>query len=57
MVTIKPKSVVTMKMQGACTTPARTDVSDGNLTVVVDEPVERGGSGKGLSPTPTMLTP
>lgn len=55
MVTIKPKTVVTMKMQGACTTHARTDVTADNLTVVVDEPEERGGSGKGLSPTQTML--
>ncbi|MCG8545646.1 MAG: OsmC family protein [Alphaproteobacteria bacterium] len=55
MVTIRPKTVVTMKLQGACTTDARTDVTAGDLTVVVDEPIERGGSGKGLSPTQTML--
>lgn len=55
MVTIKPKTVVTMKLHGACTTHARTDVSADNLTMVVDEPLERGGSGEGMSPTQTMI--
>ena len=42
MVTIKPKTVVTMKMAGACTTHARTDVTVRDITVVIDEPAERG---------------
>jgi uncharacterized OsmC-like protein len=55
MVTIKPKTVVTMKLHGECTTHAGTDVSADSLTMVVDEPLERGGSGEGMSPTQTMI--
>lgn len=55
MVTIKPKTVVTMKLHGACTTHARTDITVRDLKMTIDEPVERGGSGEGPSPTETML--
>ena len=55
MVTIKPKTVVTMKMHGACTTHARTDVSVRDIEVTIDEPAERGGSNLGPSPTETLM--
>lgn len=55
MVTIKPKTVVSMKVHGACTTHARTDVSVRDITVTIDEPAERGGSNEGPSPTEALL--
>lgn len=55
MVTVKPKAIVTMKMEGACISHARTDVSVRDLTSIIDEPKERGGTNLGPSPTETMM--
>lgn len=55
MVTVKPKSIVTMKMEGAGVSHARTDVSVRDLRSVIDEPKERGGTNLGPSPTETMM--
>jgi uncharacterized OsmC-like protein len=55
MVTIRPKTVVTLKVTGACPSHSRTDVTVRDLTFHVDEPVERGGTNLGPSPTETLL--
>lgn len=55
MVTVKPKAIVTMKMDGACISHARTDVSVRDLRSIIDEPKERGGTNLGPSPTETMM--
>ena len=55
MVTVTQKTVVTQKLEGRCTSHARTDVSVRDRTVVIDEPVERGGTNQGLTPTETMM--
>lgn len=44
-----------MRVHGTCATDARTDVSARGLTVTIDERIESGGTGKGLSPVETML--
>jgi uncharacterized OsmC-like protein len=56
VVTIKPKTVVTQKLQGACPTHARTDVSVRDLSLTIDEPKERGGTNTGPSPTETLMS-
>lgn len=47
----KPKTVVTMKLEGSCPSHARTDVMVRDTETVIDEPTERGGTN--LAPTPT----
>ncbi len=56
MANVKPKMVVTMAMAGACPSHARTDVSVRDLVVSIDEPIERGGTNTGLSPTETLVS-
>ena len=56
MANVKPKMVVTMAMTGACPSHARTDVSVRDLVVSIDEPIERGGTNTGLSPTETLIS-
>lgn len=51
----KPKTAVTMKMSGSCPTHARADISVRDVETVVDEPIERGGSNLGLTPTETLI--
>ncbi len=55
MANIQPKMVVTMAMAGACPSHARTDVSVRDLVISIDEPIERGGTNAGPSPTETMI--
>lgn len=55
MVTIRPKTVVTLKVHGTCTTHARTDVSMRDINMTIDEPTDRGGTNEGPSPTETLL--
>ncbi len=56
MVKIRQKSLVNMHLEGACPSDSRTDVSVRDLVVAVDEPVERGGTNAGPSPTETLLS-
>lgn len=53
---IKMKTVVTYRATTACPTHSRTEIPVRDLTVVIDEPVERGGTNQGASPTETALT-
>jgi uncharacterized OsmC-like protein len=56
MVTIKPKTFVTMKLAGKGVSHARTDVSVAGKTLVIDEPAARGGTDMGPSPTETLIS-
>ena len=55
MVTVTPKTVVAMRLNGRCVSHSRTDVSVRGLLATIDEPVERGGTNEGLSPTETLM--
>lgn len=55
MVTVKPKTVVTMRLTGECVSHSRTDVSVRDLASTSDEPAERGGTNRGLTPTETLM--
>lgn len=50
---IRQKTTLTIRMTGTGTSHARTDVEVRDLTSIVDEPVERGGTNMGFSPTET----
>lgn len=52
---IKMKTVVTYRATAACPTHARTEIPVRDLTVVIDEPTERGGTNLGPSPTETAM--
>ncbi len=56
MPVIREKMMVKMRMEGTAVSHARTDVSVRGLTSVIDEPVERGGTNQGLSPTETLIS-
>jgi uncharacterized OsmC-like protein len=50
---IKMKTVVTYRTTAQCPTHARTEIPVRDLNVVIDEPLERGGTN--LGPTPTEM--
>ncbi len=54
MPTIKPKTVVDMKVKGVAKSHARTNVSVRDLEIIVDEPEARGGTNLGATPTETI---
>lgn len=56
MVTVKPKTFVTMTLAGTGVSHARTDVSVGGKTFTIDEPAARGGTDMGPSPTETLIS-
>lgn len=53
---IKQKAVTTMRMSGEAKSHARTDISVRDLESIVDEPPERHGTNKGLTPTETLMS-
>ena len=53
---MKIKPVVTYRTKAACPTHARTEIPIRDLTVIIDEPVERGGTNLGPSPTEAAMT-
>jgi uncharacterized OsmC-like protein len=55
MVSIKPKTIVTMNLKGNCSSHSRTDVSVRDREITIDEPEVRGGTNRGPSPTETLL--
>ncbi len=55
MAEVKPKMIVTMKLEGTCPSHARTDVRVGSNEITIDEPVARGGTDLGPSPTETLV--
>ena len=56
MATPKMKTVVTMRLEAACPSHSRTDVSVRDTGLTIDEPVERGGTNQGPSPTETLMS-
>jgi uncharacterized OsmC-like protein len=53
---VKMKTVVTYRAKAACPTHSRTEIPVRDLNVVIDEPVERGGTNMGPSPTEAAMT-
>ena len=54
--TVKMKTVVTYRATATCPTHARTEIPVRDLSVVIDEPTERGGTNLGPTPTETAMT-
>ena len=52
---IKMKTEVTLRADATCPSHSRTDVSVRDLQFAIDEPVERGGTNSGPTPTETAL--
>jgi len=52
---IRQKTSVVTRLSGRGTSHARSEVIARDVCVVIDEPVERGGTNEGLSPTETAL--
>lgn len=50
------KSVVTYRATATCPSHARTDIPVRDLDVVIDEPLERGGTNMGPTPTEAAMT-
>lgn len=48
---IRQKTTVTLKYSGEGKSHSRTDIQVRDLVAIVDEPVERGGTNEGPSPT------
>ena len=55
MAIIREKSLMKMKLQGACPTHARTRVTAGAHEIVIDEPKSRGGTDMAPTPLETMI--
>ena len=51
MVTFKPKDVVKLRVKGQSVGHGRTDLEVRDLSLIMDEPTERGGTNLGPSPT------
>lgn len=54
--TVKMKTTVTYRATAACPTHARTEIPVRDLSVVIDEPTERGGTNLGPTPTEAAMT-
>lgn len=55
MVQVRPKLLIKMRMQGQVHSHSRTEVSTRDVRTTIDEPLERGGTNQGLSPTETFV--
>lgn len=55
MVTVKQKTVVTQKLTGDAKSHSLTEVKSRDVSSIIDEPAERGGTNKGLTPTETLM--
>jgi putative redox protein len=53
---IRQKTTVTYRTTALCPSHSRTDVPMRDLVAIVDEPLERGGTNLGLTPTETALS-
>lgn len=54
MVTVREKTTVVQRIHGDCPTHARSEISVRDVRMVIDEPVERGGTNAGPTPTETI---
>ena len=52
---IRQKSTITGTMKGDCPSHSLSNCSIRDLTIPIDEPIERGGSNLGPSPTETAI--
>ena len=52
---VKPKSTVKLRAEAACPSHSLARISVRDLSFAIDEPVERGGSNLGPTPTDTAL--
>ncbi len=52
---ITPKIRVTLSVRGEAQSPTRTEASARGKTILMDEPEERGGTNRGLTPVETMV--
>ena len=50
------ENVVHMKLEGSSKSHSRTDIIARDVESVIDEPVARGGTNLGLSPTETLMS-
>lgn len=55
MAAIRQKTTVQMKISAVGETHAKSNISVRDVTGVIDEPVERGGTNEGLTPTETLM--
>ena len=55
MVNIRPKTTVKLKAEADCPSHSLSEISIRDLTFAIDEPVERGGTNTGPTPTDTAL--
>jgi len=55
VVTVKQKTVVTQKMTGEAKSHSLTEIKCRDVSSLIDEPTERGGTNKGLTPTETLM--
>lgn len=55
MANVKIKTTVTMRAEATAASHSRTDVTIRDTAVTIDEPVERGGTNMGPSPTETVI--
>ncbi len=53
---VKMKPVVTYRATADCPSHSRTEIPIRDLTVTIDEPVERGGTNLGASPTELAMS-
>ena len=49
-------NVVHMKLEGSSKSHSRTDILTRDVESVIDEPIVRGGTNLGLSPTETLVS-
>ncbi len=52
---IRPKTIWTMTLDADCETPTKTVVSSRNVSTIMDEPLDRGGTNFGLMPLETLM--
>ena len=53
--TVTQKTVVTMKLTGEAKSHSLTEIKTRDVASLIDEPAERGGTNKGLTPTETLM--
>lgn len=55
MAIVREKTTVQARLSSESPSHARTDIRSRDLASIIDEPVERGGTNKGLTPTETAF--
>jgi len=55
MANVKQKTLVNYTMKGKSISHARADVTVRDVALTTDEPIERGGTNLGFSPTETLM--